>query len=143
MRWLLIDEILEIKKGKSARCKSRVPTGGEFSPEVLLIEMMAQCGGVLLGAENDYKDDVIFGKIEGAEFPLPGMAGETIEITALAEMIREEGTWVEANITSSRGVLAAAKIMLMKPGPLVPGKQESTTFHPAFIQHFKVKERVQ
>lgn len=142
MRWLLIDEVIEIQKGKSARCRSRVPAPGEFSAEVLMIEMMAQCGGILLGAENDYKDDVVFGKIEAADFPMPGVPGEPVEITATAEMPGTESIWVEAQIANSRGVLASAKIMLLKPGALVPGKSESTTFHPNFMQHFKVKEKV-
>ena len=141
MRWLLLDEVIEIQKGSSAKTRSRVPDA-EVSAEVLLIEMMAQTGGLLVGAENDYKDDVIFAKIETASFPLTGVPGEKIEIKAVSEQCRPEGSWIEAVVESPRGVLAAAKLMLVHAGALVPGKKASTTFHEAFMNHFKIREKV-
>lgn len=141
MRWILLDEILEIKKGARAETRSRVPKS-EFSQEVLLLEMMAQTGGLLLGAENDFKDDVIFAKIESSLFPLRGNPGEELHIVAIAERLHPEGSWVEAEVQSARGTLAKAKLMLVNAGALVPGKAESTTFHEAFMKHFKVREKI-
>ncbi len=141
MRWLLLDEVVEIQKGISATTRSHVPNT-EVSAEVLFIEMMAQTGGLLVGAENDYKDDVIFAKIETASFNLTGRPGEKIEIKAVSRQFRPEGSWIEAVVESSRGILAAAKLMLVHAGPLVPDKKTSTTFHKAFMNHFKVREKV-
>lgn len=141
MRWLLLDEILEIKKGESARSKSRIPATN-YSAEVLLLEMMAQTGGVLLGAENDYKDDVIFAKIEAAQFPAVGFPDEPIEIIAVADGLRPEGSWVQGTVKNARAVFATARIMLMNAGTLVPGKTVSTTFHPEFMNHFKIREKI-
>lgn len=141
MRWLLLDEVLEIKKGNSARSKSRIPKTA-YSTEVLLLEMMAQTGGVLLGAENDFKDDVIFAKIEFAQFPAVGFPDEPVEIIAIADGLRPEGSWVQGTVKNDRAVFAAARIMLMNAGKLVSGKTASTTFHPEFMHHFKILEKI-
>jgi 3-hydroxymyristoyl/3-hydroxydecanoyl-(acyl carrier protein) dehydratase len=141
MRWVLLEEVVEIQKGKSAKTRARVPQA-EFSPEVLLLEMMAQTGGLLMGAENDFKDDVIFAKIESASFPLRGNPGDPIEILATADHLRPEGSWIEAVVQHSRGTLAAAKLMLAHAGALVPGKTASTTFHNTFMSHYKVREKI-
>lgn len=141
MRWILLDEVLEIQKGVRARTRSRVP-GAEFSPEVLLLEMMAQTGGLLLGAENDFKEDVLFAKIESASFPLKGNPGESIEILAASDHLRPEGSWMEARVQNARGTLAQAEFMLVNAGALVPGKTASTTFHERFMDYYKVREKI-
>lgn len=141
MRWLLLDEIIEIQKGCSAKSRGRIPSF-EVSPEVLLIEMMAQTGGVLLGAENEFKDNVVFAKIETSDFPEQGEPGESVEVTAVSGELRAEGSWVDAVVQNSRAVFARARFMLVSAGNIVPGVTHSITFHDAFMNHFKVKEKV-
>lgn len=141
MRWLLLDEIIGIEKGVKARTRSHIPSG-EFSPETLMIEMMAQTGGLLVGAEHDFQQDLIFAKIEKADFDHTYKAGEAIEIEATSENLRPEGAWVDARILSGERVIARSRLMLMNAGQLVPGKNGSTTFHDAFIQHFNVRQKV-
>ena len=79
MRWLLLDEVLTIRKGELARSRGRIP-GGTFSPEPLLIEMMAQTGAVLLGAEDDFSKDMVFAKIQEANFSGALAAGQPIRV---------------------------------------------------------------
>lgn len=141
MRWLLLDEIAEIQKGRRARSLSRIPSG-EVSPEILLIEMMAQTGGVLLGAENEFKDNVVFAKIEACEFPERGEPGEAVEIVAVSNELKPEGSWIEGVVQNPRGIYAKARLMLVSAGKLVPEQIHSITFHKAFMEHFKVKEKV-
>lgn len=141
MRWLLLDEIVEIQKGCRARSRSRIPSD-EVSPEILLIEMMAQTGGILLGAENEFKDNVIFAKIDTSEFPNQGRPGEVIDILAASEALRPEGSWMNAVVQNSRGIFARARFMLVCTGSLIPDVSHSITFHEAFMSHFKVREKV-
>jgi 3-hydroxyacyl-[acyl-carrier-protein] dehydratase len=141
MRWTLLDEILEIQKGVRVRSRSHVPAG-EINQEPLLLEMMAQTGGILMGAEKEFKDDVVFAKIETASFPIKGSAGEPLEIIAEAEHLRPEGSWIQAEVRNSRGTIAAAKLMLVNAGSLVPGKETSTTFHETFMKHYKVWDKI-
>ncbi len=142
MRWLVLDEIIEIRKGSTARTRSHIPQEKEFSAEVLLLEMMAQTGGLLAGAENDYKEDTIFAKIESSEFPVQGRPGEPLEIIATLETWRPEACRVEAVVQNQRGIFAKARFMLAQAGKLVPGSAESITFHQGFMSHFKVREKV-
>ena len=143
MRWLVLDEVVSVEKGKRVCAKSRVPDPNtEASPEMLMVEMMAQAGGILLGAENDFQDNVVFAKIEEAKF-YPGFkAGEALEIEALAENLRSEASWIQGRIQSSRGKVAEAKLMLASVGELVPGAQGSITFHPEFMKHFQIREKM-
>ncbi len=141
MRWLVLDEVVEIKKGKSVRAKSRVPDT-EVSPEMLMIEMMAQAGGILLGAENDFQDNVVFAKIEEAKFYPGFLAGDFLEIEAVAETLRTEGSWIRGRIEGVRGKVAEAKLMLASAGELAAGAKESITFHPMFMEHFRIREKV-
>lgn len=141
MRWLLLDEILRITKGLEAKSKSRVPQA-PYSAEILMIEMMAQTAGLLLGAEDDFRSDLVLAKIEQADFFYPYRSGEAIEITARSESLRPEGAWFEAEIRRASTKISGAKLMLVSAGRLVPGTVKSTTFHDAFMNHFRVREKV-
>lgn len=144
MRWLLLDEILEIKKGILVRASSRIPSGDEVSPEILMLEMMAQTAGILQGAENEFKDNVVFAKIEKAEFFQAGNPGSRIDIQAACQELRAEGSWMDTQVTDAREgcVRARARLMLITAGNLIPGISHSITFHPAFMSHFKVLEKI-
>ncbi len=141
MRWLLLDQAVAVHRGKKAVTLSRVPQA-PYSREVLFIEMMAQTGGLLVGAESDYNNDVIFAKIETATFTEPPAPGTALTIEASADGLAPEGGWIEGQITSSGGVVAKAKLLLMSVGRLIPESQRSIAFHDNFMNHFKVREKV-
>ncbi len=141
MRWLLLDEVTEIRKGRCARAVSRIPEC-EFSIEVLFLEMIAQTGGVLLGLESDYQEDVVFAKVESAEFRKTGSPGDPVEIEVICEEIRPEGAWMRGMVSGAGKVLACARILLAVSKPLVPEHQGSVTFHSDFMEYFKVRERI-
>ena len=140
MRWLLLDEVTEIRKGRFAKTKSRVPAGA--SPAVLLMEMMAQTGGLLLGAEDDFARDIVFAKIEEADFSPSLKTGDSLEIEASSGDLRSEGAWLEAAVHSKGGQVARSRFLLVGAGNLRPELGRSVTFHPAFMNHFRVREKV-
>lgn len=141
MRWLLLEEVQSIQKGKRAVTLSKVPKA-PYSREVLLIEMMAQTGGLLVGAETDYQKDVIFAKIEKATITNIPMPGTPVQIEAESDALGPDGGWLEAVITCAEGVVAEAKLLLMSVGQLAPGHTRSITFHDAFMNHFDVRSRI-
>ncbi len=144
MRWILLDRVASIKRGQSAVSFARIPEASWVSPELLLMEMMAQTGGILAGAESDFRQDLVFTKIEKADFPGPFSRGEEIEVLASSEEARPEGGWIDAKILNSRGAqIAQARFLLISTGSLVPGVPGSVTFHEAFMEHFKIREKVQ
>lgn len=141
MRWLLLEEVHSIQKGKKASASSKVPKA-PYSPEVLFIEMMAQTGGLLVGAESDYQKDLIFAKIESATITNVPKPGTPLQIEAWSESLGTEGGWIEATITYAEGLVARAKLLLMAVGGLSPDQKRSITFHDAFMNYFSVREKV-
>lgn len=141
MRWLVLDRIHSIRKGEKAVTESRVPKA-PYSSEVLFVEMMAQTGGLLVGAESDYQKDVIFAKIETATITRVPEPGTPIRIEAACEGLAAEGGWIEGVITSDGETIAKAKLLLMSVGRLIPEKPKPVTFHDKFMNHFKVRERL-
>ncbi len=151
MRWLVLDEIIAIEQGKRARSRSRIPEttlcadgAGSLccSPEILMIEMMAQTGGLLLGAEKDYAEDIIFAKIDCADFQNSLCPGTPIEIEATSDCLRPEGAWFEGTIRSARGRIGGGRFLLMNVGHFRPGESRSITFHDRFMKHFQVRSKV-
>ena len=141
MRWLLLEKVDSIHKGKKAIAFSKVPQA-PYSPEVLFIEMMAQTGGLLVGAESDYQKDLIFAKIEHATITNIPKCGTPLQIEAWSESLGAEGGWLEATVTCAGGSVARAKLLLMAVAGLSAGQTKSITFHEAFMDHFNVREKV-
>lgn len=141
MRWALLDEVLEIEKGNRAQARARVPRS-EYSPQVLMIEMMAQTGALLVGAESQFQQDVVFAKIEEASFEKRTPPGAPVFIEAVCDQIRPEGSWVEGSIRDPNGTVARSRLLLINVGRLVPGAAHSITFHEAFLNHYKILEKV-
>lgn len=143
MRWLLLEEVLEIRKGLRARSRSRVPgPGAEISAILLLMEMMAQTGALLLGAEEDFQKDLVFAKIDDAVFEGSYDPGDSIEVDVSSENLRPEGAWMDGVIRGPRGVVGRSRFLLMSVGRLAPGGERSITFHDAFMNHFQIRDKV-
>jgi len=141
MRWLLLEKVHSIHKGKKAVAFSKVPKA-PYSSEVLFIEMMAQTGGLLVGAESDYQKNLIFAKIENATITNVPKPGTPLQIEAWSESLGAEGGWFEATVTCAEGLVAQAKLLLMAVGGLSAGQTKSITFHEAFMNHFNIRKKI-
>ncbi len=141
MRWILLEKVHSIRKGKKAVASSKVPRA-PYSSEILFVEMMAQTGGLLVGAESDYKKDLIFAKIENATITRVPKSGTPLQIEAWSESLGAEGGWLEATITCAEGLVARAKFLLMAVGGLSAEQTKSVTFHDAFMDYLSVREKI-
>lgn len=141
MRWLLLDEVLSIEKNSKACALAHVPIQ-PVSAEPLLMEMMAQTGGLLLGAESDFQEDIIFAKIETADF-FGLRPGEALRIEASSGGLRPEGSWIDAVVETRDGKKAAqSRFLLMGVGRLDPTLRKPIVFHEAFMNHFRIREKI-
>lgn len=141
MRWVFLDEILEIRKGQYSRVRGHIPWTS-VSPECLVTEMMAQAGGLLLGLESDFRDNLVFAKIETMDFMLPLEPGDSLEIEASSESLKPEGSWISVKAAHGGRIAAEGALLLMNAGSLVPGRENSVTFHEAFMEHYRPREKV-
>lgn len=107
MRWMWIDRIVELEKGKRCVAVKNVSLAEEHlhdhfprqgqrpalpvMPNPLIIEGMAQTAGILVGHAHDFREKVILAKIGKASFTAAALPGFTLRYTALLERIDTMG----------------------------------------------------
>lgn len=108
MRWMWIDQIVSHERGSrlvAVKCISsseemlhdHIPLEqlGEGAalvmPTSLLIEGMAQTAGVLVGYLSDFREKVILGKINLAEFDAEVAPGQTVRFDARIDRVDPTG----------------------------------------------------
>src|SRR5256885_7063016 len=88
MRWLWIDRFLEFRRGKSARAVRNLSLaedlfadhfpGYPVMPAALMLEGLAQTGGILVGEVNAFREKVVLAKFPRASFTREVLAGEQL-----------------------------------------------------------------
>lgn len=121
MRWIWIDKFVEFNSGENAVALKNVSLAEEqvhdnvpgypMMPECLMIEAMAQTGGILVGEMRKFQEKVILAKIKKAQFFDYVRPGDTILLYADFESIADEAASITGKIT--RGDEEIAKIDLM------------------------------
>ena len=110
MRWLWIDRFLEFRTGKSARavknlsvaedCFAEHFPGYPVMPATLILEGLAQTGGILAGHARDFKEKVVLAKIISARFHREAVAGQQLIYDVELLNLREEGASVQGRATA-------------------------------------------
>jgi 3-hydroxyacyl-[acyl-carrier-protein] dehydratase len=110
MRWIWIDRFEVFEPGKRAVAVKNVSMAEEhlhsycpdfpFMPASLMVEGMAQTGGILVGAMRDFSEKVILAKIGRASFERIVRPGEQLIYDARIESINEVGASIAGVITS-------------------------------------------
>lgn len=111
MRWLWIDRILTLEPGvRLTACKAislsephlheHFPAGGldgalPVFPAALIIEGMAQAGGLLVGHARGFRDDVVLAKVRRVELDFDVLPGATIHFEARLTAIDDAGASVD------------------------------------------------
>ena len=135
MSWVWLDGVRNFEKGKSVKAWK----GWKSSfPMPFLIEMVAQAGGLLLGAESNYDEDIVFTKVEGVEFIRRPEAGE-LEIEVEPESIRREGGWFVGRVFQNGIKIMQGRILLMNVVLLRPDGKGPITFPQQLISGLKLK----
>ena len=111
MRWYWIDRFLEFESGRYAKAIKNVSLAEEHMhdhfpsypvmPKSLVIEGMAQTGGLLVCEHNQLTEKVVLAKISRVRFYSEAMPGDTLTYTATLEVVNEDGAMVKA--TSHKG----------------------------------------
>lgn len=82
-------------------------------PGSLMIEGMAQTGGILLGETNDFQYNVILAKVPKVEFHSWACPGDQLIYSATLIDAREEGGSVAVTATVGDRLVAEAEIMFV------------------------------
>lgn len=109
MRWIWIDRFLEFQSGKSARAVKNLTMaedhfadhfpGYPIMPASLILEGLAQTGGILVGEVNDFREKVVLAKITSAKFYREVLAGSQLFYDVELLQIRQEGATVTGRVT--------------------------------------------
>jgi 3-hydroxyacyl-[acyl-carrier-protein] dehydratase len=111
MRWYWIDRFVEFHSGRQAKAVKNISLAEDhlhdhFSyypviPHTLVLEGLAQTGGLLVCEYNHFRERVVLAKVPKAVFHCVATPGDTLLYTATVEYIRPEGAMVSA--TSHKG----------------------------------------
>ena len=120
MRWIWIDRFTAFEPGTAAvatKCLSHAEDhfaehfpGYPVMPASLILEGLAQTGGILVGEVNQFREKVVLAKIPTAKFHREVTAGETLTYRATVVDLREEGAVVRGAVTCGADPVCDADI---------------------------------
>jgi len=106
MRWFWIDRFQEFESGRHAVALKNVSLaeehlhdhfpGAPVMPNALIIEGLAQTGGLLVAEHGGFNERVVLAKIAKARFHFPAVPGDTLVYRATIEDIHKDGAVVSA-----------------------------------------------
>ena len=106
MRWFWIDRYLEFESGRYAVAVKNVSLAEDhlhehfasapIMPNSLIVEGIAQSGGLLVGEFNGFTKRVVLAKIGRAAFHFAAVPGDTLTYRVQIEEIKADGAMVTA-----------------------------------------------
>ena len=86
-------------------------------PAPLMLEGLAQTGGILVGEANQYTKNVVLAKIPKAKFTREAFAGETLTYTTKLEQLSDVGGLVSGTIHVGTELIGEAEIFFAHVDP--------------------------
>ena len=133
MRWIWIDRFTEFVSGSHATAIKNVSLAEEHlhdhypgfpvMPGSLIIEGLAQTGGILLGELSKFERAVILGKIPKVTFHSWACPGDTLTYKVKLLDAREEGGLVECQAHVGERLVADAEIFFAHVDRSVSGAE--------------------
>jgi 3-hydroxyacyl-[acyl-carrier-protein] dehydratase len=154
MRWIWIDKFIAFEHGRRAVSIKNVSLAEEhlhdhfpgypIHPPTLMIEGMAQTGGVLVGEAFDFREKVVLAKVTRAKFYCHVVPGDQIRLEAnVVGEIRLEGALIEGRITRNGDLVAEIQMMFahldQSRAPLELG-EENFVFTEDFIRMLRMRQ---
>ncbi len=121
MRWYWIDRFIEFESGKYAKAIKNISLAEEHlhdhfpgyavMPNTLIIEGLAQTGGLLVCEHGRFREKVVLAKVSRVCFYCEALPGDTLTYTATIDDIREDGAMVTAS--SHKGAVLQADMEIV------------------------------
>ena len=152
MRWIWIDRFVEFESGVRAQAIKNVTLAEEhlhdhfpgfpIMPGSLMIEGMAQTGGILLGESNQFRYIVVLAKVPKMQFHSWVQPGDTLVYSTELVDRRDEGGTVTCTAKIGDRLVAEGEIMfahLKSDDPAIQGiDQKNFVFNSGLMQVFQV-----
>lgn len=121
MRWFWIDRFVTFESGHRAVAIKNVSFGEEqvpdyvwgqgLAPASLIIEGLAQTGGILAGEVNAFRERVVLAKLGRVTFYGHAVPGDTLTYTALLEDVKPTGAIVRTTAHVGQRLLVEACLL--------------------------------
>lgn len=142
MRWFWIDRFIEFESGKSAKAVKNVSLAEEHlhdhfpgfpvMPGSLMLEGMAQTGGILLGETHKFQHIVILAKVPKVVYHSWAVPGDTLVYSAELLEARPEGGITRVTATCGERLVAEAEIVFVhldqSAGAAIPAHVDQKNF---------------
>lgn len=152
MRWILVDHFSHLEKGRYARgVRAFTRSEGAVSdfypcypvmPPPLILEMMAQVGGMLVGATIDFGKEVVLAKITDAEFAAPVPPPALFVIEAKMGDLGDDAGMAECQVSVEGSVVARANIFFGLFTHLAEEGKKSIVFSKDFMESFAIRQTI-
>lgn len=150
MRWILVDQFTHIEKGRYARgvrafTRSEAAVSDLYPcypvmPPTLLLEMMAQVGGILVGSTIDFGKEVVLAKITDAEFTAPVAPPALFVIEARMGDLGDDAGMTECQVSVDGATVARANIIFGLFAHLAEEGKKSIVFSKDFMESFAIRQ---
>ena len=104
MRWFWIDRFTEFESGKRATAIKNVSLaeehlhdhfpGAPIMPNSLIIEGLAQTGGLLVAEHGHWEERVVLAKLSKARFHFPAVPGDILTYRTVLDDVQKDGARV-------------------------------------------------
>ena len=150
MRWIWIDKFTEFESGKRAVSIKNVTLAEEHLPDhfpgyptmpaSLMIEAMAQTGGILVGEVRDFKEKVILAKVNKAVFGDLALPGDQLFLEAIVENVSQDAASINGTIRCRDKIIAEISMMFSHIDQNMAGlefPEENFVFNEQFMSLLK------
>ena len=121
MRWFWVDRFHEFIHGQRAVAVKNVSLAEDYLvhgmrglavfPASLIVEGMAQTGGLLVGETNQFTERVVLAKIAKAQFYGLAVPGDRLVYTAVLEDMQRDGAIVRGTVYIGERLLADLELV--------------------------------
>ncbi|MBF0253969.1 MAG: hypothetical protein HQL11_02440 [Candidatus Omnitrophica bacterium] len=109
----------------------------------LMLEMMAQVGGVLVGASIDFRREVVLAKIANAEFEAAVGTPSALKIEARLVELGEDAAMTSCEITREGKRVARSEIFFGLFERLGDDGKRSMVFSEDFMESYNIRRLIQ
>lgn len=120
MRWFWIDRFEEFASGKHAvalKCVSlseepvdEYSPGRPYYPASLIVEGLAQTGGLLIAQTSDFTSRVVLAKVSKSKFHFQAVPGDLLRLRMEIEMLQPDGGITQGTVHVGDRLLCEATI---------------------------------